>query len=538
MKTEKILKQLCHIGIYIFLFFFVGIYSFYAPEGYLRLAVHKYYFFRKMCLYTADILIPLVILHCITSWQGKNFKAVKTGLSLTDIFVLLFLAANILSFFFTDYKEEALWGSAGWYMGLIIHFYFAGIYFMISRLYDGKIDLLPFFMGITGIVFLWGLLNRFSVYPIDMHYDDPYFISCMGHINWLCGYWSVFFVIGTVLYIFAKKRSLRIISGIYSALSLSLGVVEGSDSAYISMGVVFFFLYLISFQKTEYIKRWLEEGIIICGCCQIMRMINISAQKGLSHGITDWEGLNMVTPAIKLMLGNLTLAGLAFFVLLRLLLEHADRKHQTGILSQENPSEVQLIQKFIWLKYGVIVLTAVLAIAYLILLIINTNTQILPAAIAKSSLLLFDGSWGSNRGTTWRDGLMIYWSFPLKERLIGAGPDCFSIYAYNVPELEAVLRSHWPKTILPNAHNECITYLVNLGIFGLLTFIGILGSSVKRLLKTGQKEPLCYIFAASLLSYFFHNQFSFAQVLNTPFLFMMLGLGENLMRNMKPEKNL
>lgn len=537
MKTDKILKQLCHTGVYIFLFFFVGIYSFYAPEGYLQLAVHKYCFFRKMCLYTVNIMVPLVILHYILSRQGKNPQTTKISLSPTDIFVLLFLLANITSFFLTDYKEEALWGSEGWYMGFIMHFYFAGIYFMMSRLYDRKIDLLPPFMGITGIVFLWGLLNRFSIYPIDMHYDDPYFISCMGHINWLCGYWSVFFVTGMVLYIVAQKRSLRIISGIYSTLALAFGVVEGSDSAYISMGVVFFFLYLISFQKTEYMKRWLEEGIFLCCSCQMMRAINTAAQKRLLRGITEWEGLNMVTPAIKLMLGNLTLAGLAFFVLSRLLLERADRKHQTGILSQENPSEVQFIQKFIWLKYGVIILTAVLAITYLILLIINTKAQILPDAIAKSPLFLFDGSWGSNRGATWRDGLMIYQSFPLRKRLIGAGPDCFSIYAYNVPELAAVLRVHWPKTILSNAHNECITYLVNLGIFGLVAFIGTLGSSVNGLLKAGREEPLCYIFAASLLSYFFHNQFSFSQVLNTPFLFMMLGLGENLMRNIKTKES-
>lgn len=538
MKTENTVKQLCHAGVYIFLFFFVAIYSFYAPEGYLRLAPHKYYFFRKMCLTTVNIIVPLVILHFILLRWENTPGTERIKISPTDIFVLLFLLANMISFFFTDYKEEALWGTDGWYMGFLMYFYFAGIYFMMSRLYDRRLDLLPFFMGATGIVFLWGLLNRFSVYPIDMHYDDPYFISCMGHINWLCGYWSVFFVTGVVLYIVTEKRSLRIISGIYSMIALALGVVEGSDSAYISMAAVFFFLYLISFQRTEYMKRWLEECIILCFSCQIMRMISASAQKRSLQDITEWSGLNMVTPAIKLMLGNLTLAGLAFFVFLRLLLEWTDKKHRNSRPSGETPSETQLIRKFIWAKYAVIVLTAVLAVLYLILLILNTKTQLLPDPIAKLPLFIFDGSWGSNRSATWQDGLMIYRSFSLKERLIGAGPDCFSIYAYNVPELETVLRAHWPKTILTNAHNEYITYLVNLGIFGLLTFIGILGISVKRLLKTAQKEPLCYIFVASILSYFFHNQFSFSQLLNTPFLFMMLGMGENLMRYIKIEKNL
>ena len=64
----------------------------------------------------------------------------------------------------------------------------------------------------------------------------------------------------------------------------------------------------------------------------------------------------------------------------------------------------------------------------------------------------------------------------------------------------------------------------------MLAFIGIFWSSFQRLLEKAKREPLCYVFAASLLSYFVHNQFSFAQVLNVPYIYMMLGLGESLMR--------
>ena len=61
-SVGNILENLCHMGVYIFLFFFVVVYSFYAPEGYIQIATNKYLFFRKMCFITAGIMIPLVTL--------------------------------------------------------------------------------------------------------------------------------------------------------------------------------------------------------------------------------------------------------------------------------------------------------------------------------------------------------------------------------------------------------------------------------------------------------------------------------------------
>ena len=527
-NLSDILEILCHTGVYIFLFFFVVIYSFYAPEGYIQIATNKYQFFRKMCLITAGIMIPLVTLNYIVSPAEDTSGKKKQGISLTDLFVLLFVLVNIISFFFTEYREEAVWGTSGWYLGFAMQLFFIGIYIMISRFYDWKIDVLPVFMGVTFVLFLWGILNRFSVYPIDMHYDSESFLSSIGNINWFCGFWSVFFVVGAVLYVVTEKRSLRIFSGIYCVVALGLAAVEGSDSAFISMGVVFFLLFLLSFQKTEYMKRLLEEGMFYCGACQVMRLITVIAP----------ESLNRAGFTIELMLGNLTLVVFIILAILRISLERADKKYKKCTADnavREEQTETELIHKWKWLKYTFIGLTIIVAVVYLILLIINTRTPGILGPLSKYPVLLFDGHWGSNRGSTWRDGLLIYKTLSWRQRLFGVGQDCFSIYGYSIPELEARFREEWPTSRLTNAHNECITYLVNLGIFGMLSFIGIFWSSFKRLIEKAAKEPICYVFAASVLSYFFHNQFSFSQVLNTPYIFMMLGMGESLMRRVDLE---
>lgn len=529
-NITKLPEKLCCAGVYIFLFVFIAVYVFYAPEGYIQIATHKYRFFRKMVLITGGIMLPLIAIRCLSVVLEKKRDMKKPTVSLTDIFVILFLVVNGISFFFTEYREEALWGTSGWYMGFAMMVAFAGIYFLASRFYDGKIDLFVPIMGVASVVFLWGLLNRFSVYPVDMQYDSASFISCIGNINWFCGYWSIFFVIGIVLYIVAQKRSLRVIAAVYSILSLAMGAVEGSDSAYLSMGVVFFFLFLVSFRKTEYMKRWLDECIFFCGVCQILRVIALFGPEDPTQAEGVWAGLNLTNPIIEFMLGNLTLAAFVIFILLRILLEREDKKFVKNREAGESLPETQWIQKIVWLKYTAIGLTVLVAVVYLALLIINTRTPGILGPLSKYRIFLFDGSWGSNRGSTWRDGLLVYQTFSLRERLFGVGQDCFSIYGYSVPELAARFAEKWPKSRLTNAHNECITFLVNLGVFGMLSFIGIFVSSFKRLLEKAKEEPLCYVFAASILSYFCHNQFSFSQVMNIPYIFLMLGLAENLMR--------
>lgn len=531
-NAGEIPGRLCHVGVYLFLLVFMVLYVFYAPEGYIQIATNKYRFYRKLVLITGGIMIPLIALQYLSALRKRTYGSGKPRISSTDVFLLSFLVINCISFFLTPYKEEALWGTSGWYMGFAMMLSFIGIYFVVSRFYDRKIDLFVPFMAVTAVVFLWGLLNRFSVYPVDMQYDNVAFISCIGNINWFCGYWSVFFAIGVVLYIVAKDRRLRIIAAAHSVLSLATGVVEGSDSAYISMGAVFFFLFLVSFRKTVYMKRWLEECIFLCGSCQVMRVIAAFGPDSynefgeLSREGAGWGGLNLMTPTVGIMLGNLTLAALAVFVVLRILLERADKKY-----GKSGAAQGEWINRIVWLKYAAVGLTVSAAAIYLTLLIINTRTPGILGPLSKYRIFLFDGSWGSRRGATWRDGLAIYRTLPLRERLFGVGQDCFSIYGYSVPELAARFEEEWPTSRLTNAHNECITFLVNLGVFGLISFVGIFAGCLKRLLVKGQEEPLCYVFAASLLSYFFHNQFSFSQVMNIPYVFLMFGLAENLMRN-------
>lgn len=79
---------------------------------------------------------------------------------------------------------------------------------------------------------------------------------------------------------------------------------------------------------------------------------------------------------------------------------------------------------------------------------------------------------------------------------------------------------------LTNAHSEPITLLVNIGMLGVVCYIGIMATGFVRFLRGAGRQPVLYLCAVSVLTYIAHNLVSFQQVLNTPFIFIILGIGE------------
>ena len=124
------------------------------------------------------------------------------------------------------------------------------------------------------------------------------------------------------------------------------------------------------------------------------------------------------------------------------------------------------------------------------------------------------------------------------ERLTGAGPDCFAGKLYTLPGLAEAVNKQFNGARLTNAHNEWLTVLVNNGLPGLVSYGSIFVTAVIRYIYTASRDPsgrkkYLYIFAMSAFAYSIHNVVSFQQILSTPFVFLMLGMGERLMKEGK-----
>ena len=109
------------------------VFPFYMKNGYQEIGDVKYFFFRKISLITIFLMLCVTAgLYCL---RGKkpSVTAFYKRLSGTDWFVYGYLVLLLLSYTVSPFREEALLGAEGWYMGLVSQLLFVGVYFLFSR---------------------------------------------------------------------------------------------------------------------------------------------------------------------------------------------------------------------------------------------------------------------------------------------------------------------------------------------------------------------------------------------------------------------
>ena len=124
---------------------------------------------------------------------------------------------------------------------------------------------------------------------------------------------------------------------------------------------------------------------------------------------------------------------------------------------------------------------------------------------------------------------MAFKSMSFGEKLVGVGPDCFSQYVYMEPEIENLLYNVFGNARLTNSHNEWLTILINLGVCGFLAYIAVFATAIFRQIKAGKSIEIALISGICILTYTIHNMVSFQQVICTPVVFILLGMGESIL---------
>ncbi|MCM1122307.1 MAG: O-antigen ligase family protein [Eubacterium sp.] len=500
------------------------VYPFYAPGGYLRIGEAKYGFFRCASLILAAavsvVILLLLLVRRDKDWLIRNYKR----MSITDWFAYGYLVAVMLSYLCSDYKRDALWGTEGWYMGVMTQIMLILIYFIFSRYFDCDLRWLGVWLLSTAAVFVLGICNRYSIYPISMEGQTEGFISTLGNINWFCGYWSVTMPIGAVLYWCTDRKTMRILAGVYSVIAMVSGITQGSSSAYLVFIAVFLLLFVLSLGNNRKFYRFLELCMMFAASCQLGRFM--CCLPGLEYNYV-WQqpsgggsGISMV------LLDSNSTVWMFLFLLVCYMLFHALERR--GLFH---------IEKHKWL-WGIITAVVVMIVGVVALfLLIDTEViyfRDVPGTMEYDGYweLVFDEDWGNGRGATWNCGMDAYRSLNAIHKIVGVGADCFANYVYSVPELAHRLMGEFGNLRLTNAHSEQITLLVNVGALGWVCYVGIFVSAFVRYMRGAGKQLALYLCAVSILAYTVHNMVSFQQVLSTPFVFILLGIGERFYRCM------
>ena len=480
----------------LYLVFMMAVLSLYTGGTYWQLGDTKYMLFRNVSLLSLGIWLAAMLLFALRSLTAGKKRIHK--LSVPDICMLAYLAAVLISALCSPYDQTPWLGYQEWYMGAVSQCSFVGIYFFISR--SCNEDKYPIYVGeaALAVVFLIGLANRLGFDPLRLmqpfnikSWEYSHMISTIGNINWFCGYCSVMLGFPVAEYLECRERPKMILFYFISVMGLVLLCIQGSDAGPLIAAACIGISLLYGLKDQDIFRRALSMVAGMClGMALYAKIVNLLGFEAVAAVPADGIGFDRMAWNGWWVIGGIFILWAVLF----------------GRFSQKTAK----IAGF------VILLSGGLAIA---------------AAVIVYALRLPPGNdWGSGRGGLWRFAWQGFVQGGLRQKLIGAGPDCFAAYIYDtLPAYELTpMEGFWTGTVYANAHNEWLNALINLGLIGTTALAGIFAAGIKRY----KKFPLGILVIAM---YGINSLISFQQVLSTPFLFMVLGLCENRVRRASHE---
>lgn len=574
MKLVKYQKRANKIGIitpyitqieqyvvFAYLLCMLGIFPLYYKEQYYGIGNAKYEFFWNASLSFIGITLIFTLIKLILEriLQGRSNKTIATykkqakeeniflkvldNLSFLDYAVFIYGICVVLSYAFSDFKDFAFRGAAGWEMGLCSQMIFVTTYFILSRqnIFKGffyskqKIYatynqskqrkfasiILAVHLISSALTFLFGILHRFEIDPLGMYvgldlYQKIEFLSTIGQATWFSGYVCTVFAVGVILFYVSEKHWPRIITGIYSVLSFGILVTQNSDSAFIAIAGI---MLLMGYFSLLDMKKW-------CRFCQVSSLmwgtfagIGILQKVFVNRAIPLDTLSNFFSQSIFTWLMLLVNVGIIIFY---------------AKLGRKKDAQIEKVTRITKAVYQVIlVLVVIFFVALIFFIYLNTKGYLLQWFDYQIThpYLLFDYHWGSNRGSTWMISWQTFMQLPFYQKLFGVGPDSLSAYLYSVPEISDLLHSLWGNVRLTNAHNEYLNSLICYGVVGVSAWLAVLIGGITYFYKKAEDNPFMIAFAFCIMGYACHNIFCYQQVCATPFLFIALGIGESLTKS-------
>lgn len=514
MKKESIYEMGGRL-ITIFIYAVFCVLPFYLENHHYNVGEAKSHFLYVVSVGVASLILIwglcLLFLH-YRELDKRKVKKIWNNISITEKFLALYTILVFVSFAFSKYKAEILWGIYNWRVGCVPLLLISLMTILIIHLWSGSRWIVAAIGSVSAIVFLLGVCNRFSIYPIAIEPMQVEYISTLGNINWFCGYMAVIAPIGIGMFVFGDytdeiERWKKTYWGMYAFLCFVTAFSQGSDSAYLWYVALFAMLFWIVIEKKEWLQNWLIILIMWALSAQLIRLILFL----LPDDYYFYEAHKYLINSNCTLIIALIVIGI--YVLL----------YRNNFVKWELTNRTRAV-----LRSLLVASMAGCILGWLGVSAYNTIAGI--PGLEENSLFLLNEKWGTDRGAIIRISLRAWLDMPLFQKLFGCGPDGFYYHIYSIPEAAAYLQAAFEDAYWTNAHCELVTSLVNIGLIGTLSFVAIFITFVYRCMKKGKEQPLLYIPVVCVACYFIHNLVSFAQVINYPYLFFIMGMGECYLR--------
>lgn len=514
-RKEEFLKIVCQIYMAAIL---VVLPLYYIPgNGYYKLGDSKYYLYRNISLICIGICLVVQIIAVVKSYLMEKHRRIeqccrmekcgsfgmymrKTGEKMIGwcrehivvTAVCLYGACAVVSALASPYGSTAWTGEKEWYMGAVTICLMVGGFWLAAN-YGGQCSRILYLGEAASVtVVLIGLLQKLGYDPLELlrgyvvgDWEYTHMLTTLGNNNWLSGYYSVMFPLSLALFLQAveeERRGRSMLLGVSNTLVVILLFLQGSDGGVMVASVALWMCFWSSRKKT---KLWEAMLFLLTGVCvgmllwgkgmQSLGTFDILLQDGIAKRLAAWQGWILLAAVCLLFCG-----------VHHVLPEKKKRTLRIGVL------------------YGSLVLAAGTVIWY----------------ILKQQGSNF-AEWGNRRGRLWQMAWQGFCQGDLRQKLLGAGPDCFAGYLEQVLPGGTVLfdKGYFAGSIFTNAHNEWFTTLINMGVLGVVAYAAVFFTAFRKYRGNFMINML-------LFTYGMHSLISFWQVLNAPLFFLLLGICE------------
>lgn len=498
----------------------------YAKDGYNHIGNAKFEVYKAIMMTGCTGMLVVIAVYIILGLGEHK----KLQISVTDMCVIAYLMLTGVSVISGGFYKDALWGSYGWNMGLMSQLSFVLLYFLLSRFGRYYRVMLTGLCIAANIVYGIGILHRMLIDPIGFYDGLTYaqkaqFLSTLGQASWYGSFLAVTLPVGIGVFLYTRDKIWRMFGGIFTMLGFCTLVTQNSDSAYFALVGAMLVFFIMSAVEREAMCRFAGVLTLFFAAGKIMYfLMQINPNPELKPDfVTKIMWMSGVTWVLLVLCLVLT-------IMLYALGDHSALTESGGGHSKRG---AWIYPMTLMQKMRVIVPVAVIVVILVIVCMICMQTRgTLPETISDRlvdvSYFNWNDDWGNGRGRIWRFSSKIFSEGSLRHKLFGVGPDCFNSYvnAYYGEE-ETLL---WGNKMLTNAHNEWLNILINAGILGVAAYIGIFVTAIGRFFRNHRQDIFLAGIAAACMSYMCYNFFCYQQVLCTPFIFILMGIGEYVVR--------
>lgn len=351
---------------------------------------------------------------------------------------------------------SSLWGLGGYYGGYALVVITALAYLCVRAFAGGNdVNFLFFGVGVTAsIVTVLYVLNIFNIDLIGTYRDTAVveraqFFSTLGQKDFNAGFFAIVLPIVFYAWLTARGKAQNIAYGIPMVFGgLALAVV---DAEALTLGVVAAAMVLVCHKNfdTRMVRRGALIGLAFFAWAAWMHHMRatVYTQGGrslLSH-FGDWQ---------------LAVPGMVFCAAVWALLYWRARRGKAE-------RSLYLVGR---------VMTAVCVAAVAVLFLLANLWEGFPSLGKLDNFLVFNGDWGTYRGTAWRAAWGTWSDAPLWRLVLGYGPGTMhrAMVAWAGDDLTDRMNTFYA------AHNEYLEQLLTTGILGLAAWVGFVAVHLRR----------------------------------------------------------